>query len=140
MNTALYTLDAMPRPASRRKPAAQAPDTESLGQRLARLRRDRGLTQVELAEKMGLIQGLVSDYELDKLRPNPDILVRYARALRVSADELLGLTKPEKLTPGLSSVSRRFLRRLQQIDTLPKRDQDALLRTIDVFLSRGRAA
>ncbi len=40
--------------------------------------------------------------------------------------------------------SRRFLRRLEQLSALPKRDQDALLRTIDAFLAargaHGRAA
>jgi hypothetical protein len=32
--------------------------------------------------------------------------------------------------------NRRFLRRLQQADKLPKRDQNALLRTLDAFLAR----
>jgi hypothetical protein len=35
------------------------------------------------------------------------------------------------------SVRRR---RLQQLDLLPKRDQEALLRTIDAFLSKTRTA
>jgi len=39
-----------------------------------------------------------------------------------------------------ATVSRRVLRRLQAIDGLPKRDQDALFRTIDAFLNRGRPA
>jgi DNA-binding XRE family transcriptional regulator len=43
---------------------------ESLGQRLARFRKERGYTQTELAAKIGLIQALVSDYERDKLRMN----------------------------------------------------------------------
>jgi len=34
---------------------------------------------------------------------------------------------------------RRLLRRIQQIDNLPKRDQEALLRTIDAFLSKAAA-
>jgi transcriptional regulator with XRE-family HTH domain len=107
-------------------------DRESFGQRLARHRKERGFTQVELAEKSGLIQNLISDYERDKLRPHADIIVRFARALEVSADELLGLRPPKKQ---LASGNRRFLRRLQQVDKLPKRDQDALLRTIDAFLA-----
>jgi hypothetical protein len=88
---------------------------------------------------MGIIQALISDYENEKLRPNPDVLVRYALALDVSTDQILGLDKPAK-PPALSSVSRRLLRRLQQFDKLPKRDQDALLRTIDAFLGRQSAA
>lgn len=62
------------------------------------------------------------------------MLARFSVALDVSADELLGLER--KKGPSVSTKqSRRFLRRLEQLTALPKRDQDALLRTIDVFLS-----
>ncbi|CAN5341530.1 hypothetical protein BH09MYX1_BH09MYX1_62210 [soil metagenome] len=115
-----------------------SPDGESFGPRLARLRKDRGFTQVELAEKSGLIQALISDYERDRLRPHADIIVRFALALGVSADELLGL-RGEQAKKGVVK-SRRFLRRLELVDTLPKRDQDALLRTIDAFLTRSKAS
>jgi transcriptional regulator with XRE-family HTH domain len=139
VHPALQSAALMPRPAASRRPAPSAP-IESLGRRLARLRKERGFTQVELAKKTDLIQVLISDYENDKLRPNPDVLVRFAVALDVSTDEILGVAKPDKRGPALSGVSRRLLRRLQQFDKLPKRDQDALLRTIDAFLSRGDAA
>jgi hypothetical protein len=33
--------------------------------------------------------------------------------------------------------NRRLSRRLQAIDALPKRDQEALLRTIDAFISKS---
>ena len=74
---------------------------ETLGQRIARLRKEKGLTQVKLAEKMGMIQVLISDYERDKLRPHPEVIVRFAQALEVSADELLGMkqTAKRKHTP-----------------------------------------
>jgi DNA-binding XRE family transcriptional regulator len=39
------------------------PGQETLGRRIARLRKERGYTQVELAEKIGIIQVLISDYE-----------------------------------------------------------------------------
>jgi transcriptional regulator with XRE-family HTH domain len=110
----------------------------SLGRRIARLRKDRGFTQVELAEKLGSIQVVVSNYELGKLRPHPEMLVRLAKTLQVSADELLGI-KPVQKTAGAIG-NRRFQRRLQAIDKLPKRDQDALLRTIDAFLGKSKAS
>jgi transcriptional regulator with XRE-family HTH domain len=87
---------------------------------------------MELAGKIGMIQALISDYELGKLRPYADVVARLAAVLGVSADELMGLA-PSK-TNG-TGPNRRFLRRLQAIDHLPKRDQDALLRTIDAFLA-----
>jgi transcriptional regulator with XRE-family HTH domain len=125
---------AMPRLASQRQPRLPA---EGLGQRLARLRKERGFTQVELAKRMGIVQALISDYELEKLRPNPDIIVAFAKAFDVTTDEILGVSQPKRAP--VSPVSRRLLRRLQQFDKLPKRDQEALLRTIDAFF-RGNAA
>jgi len=104
----------------------------SFGVSLAHLRKERGFTQSELAEKVGMIQALISDYERGKLRPYADVVARFAQALDVTTDELLGLQAPQKKAP---RVNRRFLRRLQAVDHLPKRDQEALLRTIDAFLA-----
>jgi len=53
------------------------------------------------------------------------------------ADELLGLRERKSATGG---GNRRMLPLLQQIELLPKRDQEALLRTIDAFLSKTRTA
>lgn len=118
----------MARPLRSTKPAQS---DESFGSRLARLRKERGFTQTELAKKVGMIQALISDYELDKLRPYADVVARFAVALGVSSDELLGIA-PTKSNGAVKN--RRFLRRLELIDRLSKRDQDALLRTIDAFL------
>ena len=41
---------------------------ESIGQRVAHIRQERGFTQVELAAKTGVLQTLVTDYETDRLR------------------------------------------------------------------------
>ncbi|MEM9192887.1 MAG: hypothetical protein AAGF12_27175 [Myxococcota bacterium] len=65
------------------------------------------------------------------------MLVRLASALEVSADELLGLQAPG--TPRGITNNRRLLRRLKRIEELPKRDQDALIRTIDAFLGKQKA-
>lgn len=108
--------------------------TGSLGQRIARLRRDRGLTQVELAERLGVTQPAVSDYENDDTRLPADVAIQIARILGVSADELLGLKEATAGMPG--SRNRRLQRRLQEIEKLPRRDQQALLRTIEAFISK----
>jgi transcriptional regulator with XRE-family HTH domain len=107
---------------------------ETLGQRLARLRKERGLTQVELAQKIGIIQSLVSEYERDKLRLNSEMLARFALALGVSADELLGL---EKRPHNGDKVSLKVARRMRQVEKLPPHEQAALLKTIDAFLKAG---
>ena len=110
---------------------------ETIGQRLARLRRERGLTQVELAQRLGVAQPVVSDYERRGLRLQGQLIVKLTDILAVSSEELLGLKK----SPSNGSIRiRRLLRRLQEIDKLPRRDQQALLRTIDRFLESFRTS
>jgi transcriptional regulator with XRE-family HTH domain len=106
----------------------------SLGARIASLRKERGLTQKELAERLAITQPVVSDYEHDVIRIPADVAVAIAKVLDVSADELLGLKREPPSRAGLRN--RRLSRRLQAIDALPKRDQEALLRTIDAFISK----
>jgi len=105
---------------------------ESFGQRLARLRKERGYTQVELAAKIGVSQAIITDYERDKLRMYVEMAARFARVLDVTTDELLGL---EDSTPTKGTkLSLKIVRRLKKIELLPGAKQKTLLQTIDVFL------
>ena len=116
----------------RRKPIA-AIDEKAVGRRLKELRQRRGDTQVEIAEKLGLTQGLVSAYERGELRLHGALLAAFAKVLHSSPDEILGF---EKVKEDGVFKDRRFLRRLRKIDMLSKRDKLSLLGTIDAFLSK----
>lgn len=113
--------------------AASKKNEETMGERLARLRRDRGITQAELAERLGVAQPMISGYERDTIRLHGEVIVQLTRILDVTADELLGLGEPKSQGP---VKNRRLLRQLQQLDKLPRRDQQALVRTIDAFLRK----
>ena len=104
---------------------------ETFGQRLARIRKEKGYTQVELSEKMNIVQVLISDYENDKLRPYHEMIARFAKALDVSADELLGLkaNKKKKNTPSL-----KIQKRMKKIEDLPTNQQKFVLKAIDSHL------
>ena len=109
---------------------------EAIGERLARLRRDRGITQAELAQKLGVAQPVVSDYERGELRLHSQLIIELTDILGVTADELLGLESPKRDKSPMRNP--RLLRRLQDIDRLPRRDQQALFRTINAFLERAQ--
>ena len=104
---------------------------ESLGQRIARLRKTRGYTQVKLAAMIGLSQDLISVYESDRLGMKAEMVIRFASVLEVSTDELLGVkpTKSETEQPSL-----KLIRRLHKIQSLPTAQQKALLKTIDMYI------
>ena len=125
-----HTLPPMAKRAAVKKPPLDF-GGETLGQRLTRLRKERGFTQVELAQKVGITQVLISAYETDRCSFSVEMAVRFALALGISLDELLH-PKAKKLSS--RKPSRRVLRRLEQIEKLPARQQNYLLRTIDGFL------
>jgi transcriptional regulator with XRE-family HTH domain len=87
---------------------------------------------VELAERVGITQRLVSDYERGRLRLNADIVVRLADALEVATDELL--RSNGRKAPLRSKPSLRLQRRMEKIEKLPPHQQNYLLKTIDGFL------
>jgi len=129
METNPYTLTIMLR---KRAPKSAQAETELPRERLARLRKERGWTQVELAERVGITQRLLSDYEVGRLRLNADIVVRLADALEVATDELL---RPNGRKPPLRrKPSLRVQRRVEKIEKLPPHQQNYLLKTIDGFL------
>ena len=108
---------------------------ESFGQRLARIRKERGLTQVQLADKIGLTQALVTSYERNRLRMHSEMIARFALALGVSADDLIGLpSKRKSSAQKVTKLSLKIIRRLQRIEVLPGPQQKALLRSIDMLL------
>ena len=66
-------------------------DTISLGKRIAEGRHDVGLTQRELAEKVGVTAQAVSKWERGSSCPDIAILDEIANALGVSVSRLLGV-------------------------------------------------
>lgn len=121
-------------PAVARSERTSSDANPTLGQRLARIRRERGITQTELADKLGVPQSNISKYERDEFRLHGDLIIKISQILRVSADELLGLGNS---IPKETESERRLLKRLRSVGRLPKRDQQALFRTIDAFLSKA---
>ena len=65
---------------------------QRFGLQLQRLRTRRGLTQEQLAVKAGLVRVYVTKLEQGEHDPTLTMLVRLAKALRVSVTELLGET------------------------------------------------
>jgi len=114
------------------------PQLGAIGARVAQLRKERGITQVEVASLLGVSQPVVSAYERGAVPLRAEQLALLAQRLRVSADVLLGLkgaAAPTAVAP--STADARLARRLREARALPRRDKEALLRTLDAFLARA---
>ena len=86
---------------------------ETLGKRIARLRKERGYTQVELAKKIGITQALISSYERNRLRPNYEMIIRFALALEVTGDEILGLKVTKKPVKPTLAVHQKQVKKIK---------------------------
>lgn len=71
---------------------------QTFGAMLAALRKEKGMTQLELADQMGVTDKAVSKWERDLSFPDVSSLPRLAEILGVSVEELMQ-GKAEKTSP-----------------------------------------
>lgn len=100
------------------------------GERLTALRKAAGFTQVELANELGVTQRMISYYESHAEHPPANLIPRMARALGISADELLGI-KPVKKS---RQPDTRLQRRLQQIEKMGTKEKRRVMQLLDTFI------
>ena len=85
---------------------------KELGERLRRLRESVKLSQVKMAELLGVKQSSINRYEQGQSAPSLETLVRYADYFDVSLDDLVGRDwKPKhrpKIAPG-SEEMKQFI-------------------------------
>ena len=60
-----------------------------IGARIRKFREDRGYSQIELAQLIGVSNSRISNWEQGVNRPDADILVDLCKTLNVSPSELL---------------------------------------------------
>lgn len=67
------------------------------GERLKSLRIDAGMSQKQLADRLGVSVTVVSYYENSSRTPSPERVVDLARIFHVTTDFLLGLQKNQRI-------------------------------------------
>ena len=72
---------------------------ETFGNMVAALRKEKGMTQLELAEKMGVTDKAVSKWERDLSFPDVSSIPKLAEILGVSVDELMQVKAESKEEP-----------------------------------------
>ena len=85
--------------------------TNTIGQNISHFRKQRGMTQEELAEKMAVTAQAVSKWECDTSYPDITVMRTLAKVLEVSMDELMegerDLPAIKEATP--ESIDRRII-------------------------------
>ena len=107
------------------------------GARLAKLRKEAGVTQVELARKLGLTQSIVSRFEKGQRRMYDDMIAATAKILGVTPNDILGVGPCKPIKPEEASLSRKMAKRLKIIESMPRRTQETVLDILDLAIKKN---
>lgn len=118
-----------------RSPAPLMLDMTTFPERLRDLRLRRQLTQVRVAELVGVGIRVYHRWENGAATPHFDALLRLADVLSLSLDELVGR---EPLKPEHTIHNHELHRLYQQVDQLSDQDQQALIVLLDSLVKRSR--
>lgn len=103
---------------------------ESFGKRIAAFRKQKGITQEELALKAGTTQRVIAYYEGETQHIPANLLLPIAKALKISIDELVGLKKED----AGSAEHAALWRKLKKAESLSPKDQKAVAHYIETLL------
>lgn len=84
-----------------------------LNERIKLLRIGRGLSQVDLAEKLGVSKQSVSNWENDNIQPSIEMLAKISHIFSVSTDYLLGEDSREFIE--ITGLKKEYISHIQQI-------------------------
>ena len=104
----------------------------ALGQRVAAARKASGLTQVQLAEVLGIAQQTLAHYEMGRLRVAVALLPPLARALGVTVEDLMG----EETPPARRGPAPKFQQQIERIQKLPRAKQRFVLEMLNTVLAQ----
>ena len=103
----------------------------SFGENVVDIRKKRGLSQSELAKRVGTIAVTIGRYERNEIKPSIDIATKIANILDVSLDFLVGSSD--------AVLEKSLVNKIVQIQNLPKDDQDCVHKLLDAFLRDHKA-
>lgn len=109
---------------------------QTLGERVAALRKEQGLTQIQLAELLGISQQMVASYEVGRRRIPVSMLQSLAETLTVTVDTLLGADQPKAAKRGPAPKLQRHFERVSQLSKPKQKFVMEMLETVLAQASR----
>lgn len=100
-----------------------------MSERIRTIRRQKGLTQAELGQRIGVSQQVVTNYERGLREPTLETMLKIAGVFDVTLEQLVGAKpiKPDEQT------SRALQRRIERVKALPPDKQKAFITFVDAL-------
>ena len=106
----------------------------TFGKKIAELRKDKKISQGELAKMLTTSTSVIGRYERDEMTPSIEVAKKIANLLNTTVGYLLGETEDDALFK-----NPEMLKRLKELNDLPEADKDHILYTLDGLLQNVRA-
>jgi len=106
------------------------------GERLHDLRQRAGLSQREVAEKLGMSQRAYSHWERHPVALRPEQLWQLAQVLGVSLDELIA---GEQMAARKRGPKSQLEQRMEAIAKLPRSTRQRIMAVLDAFIAQHNA-
>ena len=104
---------------------------KTIGDNIVFLRKKKALTQVRLAEKIGVSSRVLCSYEKGTYHMNIETLNKIATALEVPVNEILEQKPPQQ---DARTIDAKLLQKFYKLQELPKTKKKAVNQVIDALL------
>ena len=108
---------------------------KQLGSHIAQLRKARGLTQVQLAEALGISQQQMASFEVGRRKLPISMLAPLAQALTVTIEDVVG--QPAEKPKLKRGPAPKLQQQLDTISTLPQEQQRFVMQFLDTVLAQA---
>lgn len=106
------------------------------GERLHAAREERGLSQSQIAEQLGISQNAYACWERNPVALRPEQIAQVAKILNVSVESLFGENNHQTRRVGPIG---KALRVFEQVSHLPRKRQQRILGVVEDLLSAQQA-
>jgi transcriptional regulator with XRE-family HTH domain len=107
------------------------------GQSLEKIRKERGMTQAQLAAKLDVNQSLIAKWESGKVQPRTATLERLADVFDLEVEELLA-GEYGQVSANLRTLDPKLVELLGEVHRLAQPDREALRRILEAMLTRTK--
>ena len=106
----------------------------SFGKKVSELRKERKVSQADLAKSLNTSTSVIGRYERDEMTPSIAVAKNIAEILDTTVGYLLGETEDSQLFKDPA-----MLQRLKQLNNLPEGDKQHIIYTLDGLLQNVKA-
>lgn len=100
------------------------------GSLVAELRKQKGISQTDLASQLGIHKNVLGRYERNEVFPSIDIARKVADILEVSLDFLTGKEEVQ--------IDKVTSKRILEVSKFEEQDKDHIFSVIDAFIAKRK--